>query len=1004
MELLAMASRQGILYAHQLPDKGNGMRSPTPGPAPGPLQLLLQLLNGQTQDLQALCASPVTLHDTALDASQREAVERAIGTPELCLIQGLPGTGKSRVAAEIVLQAAAQGERVLLLGSSPAAVDRILGMVAGHEVVCAVRCVGPDEKVNELSASMRTLTFAEKVSAIREHSVLRAQRGRDEAEQCCCRRQKEESVWPRLLELAAAWQQLEEQRAVVRMGHARVPDEVQAQAAAAESAAPASSPSAFFAALAAWASTLAQTQARLAGDLELTRVAQSKSRQTLASLLAQAEPLRPLAAAKQKGRWWTPRWWRATYQRDVVGRLAALDAQIETIQADLKAKDEAIQRLSAERAAVDQTAAAERARLVGAEVEARQAEVRDQAEALDHQAGLLRNKWDNLCHDLAVPGERPPALAVTAVHAARELWQAQGEQDEERCRFARQWAAYLDEAAEEVATHLPGYTNVVAATTTALAGDPHFGDTAATSQVFDLLLLDEAEQVTESEVLKAARRARRWVLIGQPAIDGERPLLPKPGPTRNARPAAASGTAGLRTGCFQRLWETLHGDPTRLAYAWVQDGERICCQLRPVTPEQRRWIESERVADLPEIELRILALPRVKPALAEVMFPPTMSIHEAKHYLYSELQEFPVQAPGRRLTWIDEPERVVLRLARTPAVDARAVTLEPGVQEWVGRTPAEAAGARPVAVWHTCRLEFDRQAGWDRSRAEAWVHDHLHIRDLGRTAVLEVPYRMTPPLAAVLADVLFDESFSLDGEAKVAPASPRHPALEFIAVPPLARGKGERGARPSTTAKALPRSGAGLELDLAAPRQGDRLPAELRAGLPGRGLVNYLEALAVVRRLEELVAAWPGNQPERSGIAVLALYAPQVELLRRLIQQSAKLKSANLPITVELPGALRQRECQVVLLSLTRSHSHRAVSFGDRPQALTLAMTRARSRLLLFGDPGTIVRRSQWAGALDHLDEATAAREGQLITRLVRYLQGQGRHPGAFHLCEGSSA
>jgi len=93
-----------------------------------------------------------------------------------------------------------------------------------------------------------------------------------------------------------------------------------------------------------------------------------------------------------------------------------------------------------------------------------------------------------------------------------------------------------------------------------------------------------------------------------------------------------------------------------------------------------------------------------------------------------------------------------------------------------------------------------------------------------------------------------------------------------------------------------------------------------------------------------------------------------------------------------------------MLVSLTRSHTHRAVTFGDSPQTLALALTRARDRLLLFGDPGTLVRRSQWLGRLDHLDEAAAARERELIAQLVRYLQGHGPHPRAFHLREGSSA
>ena len=76
---------------------------------------------------------PLTYVDGDLDENQREAVARAVFTPDLCLIRGLPGTGKSRVVSEIVLQAAARGERVLLLAPTPAALDRVLERVGGNE-------------------------------------------------------------------------------------------------------------------------------------------------------------------------------------------------------------------------------------------------------------------------------------------------------------------------------------------------------------------------------------------------------------------------------------------------------------------------------------------------------------------------------------------------------------------------------------------------------------------------------------------------------------------------------------------------------------------------------------------------------------------------------------------------------------------------------------------------------------------------------------------------------
>jgi superfamily I DNA and/or RNA helicase len=137
-------------------------------------------------------------------------------------------------------------------------------------------------------------------------------------------------------------------------------------------------------------------------------------------------------------------------------------------------------------------------------------------------------------------------------------------------------------------------------------------------------------------------------------------------------------------------------------------------------------------------------------------------------------------------------------------------------------------------------------------------------------------------------------------------------------------------------------------------------------------------------------------------VAVLALYPAQAGLIRQLLHQNPILTGLEDAIEITIPTMFRQREAAVVLLSLTRSHTHRAVAFGSGPQALAGAMTRARSKVILFGDPGTLVRRSQWDGPLEHLDENAAARERQLITRLVQYLEGCGCHVQAAHSRQGS--
>src|SRR5262249_15121470 len=137
----------------------------------------------------------------------------------------------------------------------------------------------------------------------------------------------------------------------------------------------------------------------------------------------------------------------------------------------------------------------------------------------------------------------------------------------------------------------------------------------------------------------------------------------------------------LSTSILQKLWQQMHWDPRRLPSRWTWEGDRLCCQLRQVPADQRRWLEMERVADSPEIELRILSPPREAPALAEVVFPPGATLAQAKGFVYREMQEVPVQTNGRSAQVSEDDEHVILALA--DAATATPIALDHGIHEWV---------------------------------------------------------------------------------------------------------------------------------------------------------------------------------------------------------------------------------------------------------------------------------------------------------------------------------
>ncbi|CAI1492993.1 Superfamily I DNA and RNA helicase and helicase subunits [Thermococcus nautili] len=67
-----------------------------------------------------------TPFDKSLNASQRRAIARALGSPDFFLIHGPFGTGKTRTLVELIRQEVARGHRVLATAESNVAVDNLV--------------------------------------------------------------------------------------------------------------------------------------------------------------------------------------------------------------------------------------------------------------------------------------------------------------------------------------------------------------------------------------------------------------------------------------------------------------------------------------------------------------------------------------------------------------------------------------------------------------------------------------------------------------------------------------------------------------------------------------------------------------------------------------------------------------------------------------------------------------------------------------------------------------
>ncbi|QJW95633.1 hypothetical protein [Frigoriglobus tundricola] len=148
--------------------------------------------------------------------------------------------------------------------------------------------------------------------------------------------------------------------------------------------------------------------------------------------------------------------------------------------------------------------------------------------------------------------------------------------------------------------------------------------------------------------------------------------------------------------------------------AWATEGDRLVCRLGPLTPDQRRGMTREPLADRPEIELRF-ATSDGAPLLAEIAFPCATPVSVAKTFLFRELNEVLLRSCGEPV-WVHAADAITARWPAADGPDGVWIDLEPGVREKV-------AGPGPFAF--TAAVSFDPAAGWDADTAAAWLAKHV---------------------------------------------------------------------------------------------------------------------------------------------------------------------------------------------------------------------------------------------------------------------------------------
>ena len=202
-----------------------------------------------------------------------------------------------------------------------------------------------------------------------------------------------------------------------------------------------------------------------------------------------------------------------------------------------------------------------------------------QTALLDEQAAVAAT-INSALHTIAEAKLDCPAdWSLEAVEKLREQVAEQLRRADLTCEAAAKWRSLVETEGESHSRRIGGGFALVAGPLSAISVDGWFADAPGRDTVFDLVIVVEAHRLNELECVQAARKGKRWVFIGEPALPS--PEISQRFRSTISRPVS---TAKGQPDFYHRLWELLHQE------IWVTVGDRLCCRLqsvaRPMIPDR----------------------------------------------------------------------------------------------------------------------------------------------------------------------------------------------------------------------------------------------------------------------------------------------------------------------------------------------------------------------------------------------------------------------------------
>jgi len=138
-----------------------------------------------------------------------------------------------------------------------------------------------------------------------------------------------------------------------------------------------------------------------------------------------------------------------------------------------------------------------------------------------------------------------------------------------------------------------------------------------------------------------------------------------------------------------------------------------------------------------------------------------------------------------------------------------------------------------------------------------------------------------------------------------------------------------------------------------------------------RSRLNTAEARLLVHSLCRYVRRVGTDRllEAHTDFGIISPYKSQVHLLRRLIKASGLLKPLRPFISVDTVDGFQGQERDVIFISMVRGNDEGRIGFLSDLRRMNVAITRARMKLVVFGDANTLSHTEFYRRFIEHVDE-----------------------------------